>query len=567
MEEIYLLLADLQFPVGVSENGKTAYSLLQRTVLLMPDLQYARDIAALSRSVLLSPSIWQEVGSTFATDSNKPVSILVSDAFRSCIRARLARPNRYPDVSTERDIFLFISAIISGIDSCSEDVSERSVAVLTGVLSSSPVGCLSLIESAYVAIFNELCRNPTVSDPLAFAVLSTISFGKLSPPARNKLCFTSSILDLYLQVLFSPSRAPLASSYAGPLAQMIRFMFPSLLNSSGPTSVQSSLDIISEYSHLIRTTFNSKESVFSAVAALTGLVDALQITSRFWTRASKRTIFHICSDILIILRNLSTTIYKISLSGFGAEGYLHSATIGLLVSTAEDMKSLISSLQQTDSEAEKLFYFNTVERILLASTNAKPLAGDCLSDMLDPARQVISNVSRRSLTESDEHLMTRAIHEAAHAVFLASLQVPAIASSNANYVRQVYLLKILWLFDDGLISSRQVAAAIHAIISAFTPESGILCYKEPEFAQSFLLPLLRERLKRSNQSFMLNLYLDTVFACASPNNISYWLTGIEGAADAVAQHIRNGDIPSICADNVIQWWFLHQTFEQRSSHL
>ncbi|KAK9323750.1 hypothetical protein V1517DRAFT_319278 [Lipomyces orientalis] len=552
--DLTALLAALQFPAPDS-GSEYAVSLLQHAVNIVPSLQYARDVAAVSRMVLLSPAIWSHSFVPLSSRS-RPTGVVVADCFRAIVQARLRRQlHAAAEANRQEDTTLFVLALLGGIASCQHMQSHQFCAI-SGILISTPLAVIPQVESAFVDTLNAIADGDLCHDDLPISICATTGYDHLSPRHRSRIHSTPSLTTILVRTLFTVPRHPDVSAVAGPLSRFTGQIFKFAVASCGPQRCHGALSIISAAASQSRSLSDVKESTFAAVAVLCGLVDGLE------SRASRPLDIFAGADsaevaaakaIILILRDLSTTIYGISLAGFAAESYLHSAAVGILTanSNRDNMEDLIDALQDTTQEQERLFALNTAEKILLSSPVSSPLPPLQLTKLIHPAKSLVACRS----TAADGTMVSKAIHEAAHAVVLASLHVPVLAMENVQYVKTTYIPRVIDLYDKREITDTQFAAAIRALAIALAPGSGVLSSAAPILAEDVLLPAIRSLLRGHSKPTVTGIFVDATLSCVPVDRIPFWLSSIDGDRDVIAERVRKGDIPSVCEEAIVRWWF------------
>ncbi|KAK9245017.1 hypothetical protein V1506DRAFT_539635 [Lipomyces tetrasporus] len=552
--DLTALLAALQFPAPDSGCEYTV-SLLQHAVNIVPSLQYARDVAAVSRMVLLSPAIWSQSFVTLSSRS-RPTGVIVADCFRAIVQARLRRQlHAAAEADRKEDTTLFVLALLGGIASCHHMQSHQFYAI-SGILTSTPLAVIPQVESAFVDTLNVIADGDLCHDDLPISICATTGYDHLSPRHRSRIHATPLLTTILVRALFAVPRHPDVSAVAGPLSRFTGRIFKSMATSGGQQQCHGPLSIISAATSQARALSDAKESTFAAVAVLCGLVDGLQ------SRATRPFGIFVDGDaaevatakaIILILRDLSTAIYGISLAGFAAESYLHSAAVGILIAynNGDNMEDLIDALQDTTQEQERLFALNTAEKILLSSPVSSPLPPLQLTKLVHPAKSLVACRS----TAADGTTVSKAIHEAAHAVVLASLHVPALAIENVQYVKGTYIPRVIDLYDKREITDTQFAAAIRALANALAPGSGVLSSAAPVLAEDVLLPSIRSLLRGHSTPTITGIFVDATLSCVPVDRIPFCLSTIDGDRDVIAERVRKGDIPSVCAEAIVRWWF------------
>ncbi|KAK9372504.1 uncharacterized protein V1513DRAFT_452152 [Lipomyces chichibuensis] len=549
--DLTTLLASLQFPAP-DAGPEFAVSLLQVAVNIVPDLQYARDVAAVSRMLLLSPAIWSNSFLTLSSGP-RPAGAIVADAFRAMVQARLKRSlhNAEPKLK-DNDIALFILALLGGITSC-QQVPSHQLCAISGILTYPPLAVITEVESAFVDSLNAIADGGRCHDDVALAICATVGYDHISPRYRSRIHATPLLTTVLVRTLFATPRLPDVSVVAGPLSRFTGQIFRCGAASIGAQPFHEPLSIIAAYTSRARGLPDVRESTFAAVAVLCGLVDGVQLRSRrpLGSRADPAEAAA-AKAIILILRDLSTTIYDISLVGFAAESYLHSAAVGILIACdgCDKVDDLIDAMQDLGQQQEYLFALNTAEKILLSSPASSPFPFPLLTKLLRPAHSVIARP-----TAVDRTLIGKAIHEAAHAVFLASLLAPTLATENAQFVKDTYLPHLIDLYDKDGITDAQFAAAIRALANALAPGSGVLSSVAPTIAEDVLLPSLRSLLRGHKKSTVTGALVDAILSCAPVDRIPFWLGTLDGDRDVIAERIRKGDVPSVCAEGIVRWWF------------
>ncbi|KAK9465508.1 hypothetical protein V1512DRAFT_265640 [Lipomyces arxii] len=556
-ERVLALLNNLQFPAPelVTEDWTYSLLLLQSAVKLLPTLTVGRDVAALSRMLLLSPSIWSTAQSE--TQHKRPMGLIVGDAFRTLVRARIQQQVRSQQAEQDDDI-MFVLAIVGGISSC-EGFADRQICALAGLMMASPAVIVPPLEKAYVDALNRIQSHQRPENDVAFAVSATIAYTHSSPVYRSKIRPNFYILVALLRPLFASHRHPEIIAFAGPLAQFSGHVFRFFAASHDLQACHELLSLISSASVLARGYTDAKDVTFTTVAVLCGLIDGIQSRTKLsWSPflISDNAEVQLAKSILLIQRNISSCVYTISLTGFLSESYLHSATVGLLMACNScDILDLIDSIQNTSTSYETLFALNTSERILLASPGVTPFPQDTLSRLIQPAKNILVQ------SKQDQTKVSKTIYEAAHAVFLASLLIPVLALENAAYLQESYIPEIIKLFSNDEITFTQFSAAVNAVSSAIAPGSGVLASIAPSLAEDVFLPTLATLMQRTRQKMVHNLFADAILGCAPVSNVPLWLEKMVDGRDIVGERIQKGYIPSVCAEGVVTWWF-----EERSTN-
>ncbi|KAK9380394.1 uncharacterized protein V2V93DRAFT_370560 [Kockiozyma suomiensis] len=550
-EQLAALLLTLQFPAA---DSASALPLLRDCVNLLPTLTYARDIAALTRMILLSPAIWPEYYDSYDLGSAHPVGLHVSEAFRSAARARVNRQASYGQ-STDEDLSLFVIAAVAGLNTCS-NAPLRAICALSGLMSALPIAAaMPEPQIAFINLLNIISRDTAkVDDPVSFSICGTIAYSSTEQNFRSRIVVSPGLVSILSKVLLAPEMHPDVRSYAGPIAQFISHLYRFMSTSSNIRLSLQPLAVLFDDSVRLRHTEVSKETTFGLIAILTGLVDGIQSRgSRKWYLFANQdpSEIRISKQIILILRNLSTTIYGIAVGGFAAESYLHSAAVGILLSNCgPPIDDLLDDLQNTKSEPEILFELNTAEKMLLSSPASTPLPSPVLSKIVRPAQKIIASVG------SSRDNISRAIHEAAHAVFLASLIIPALADENVRYIHSTYLSSVIGLYESQIISNKQLKAAVNSLSGAFTPGSGVLSSAAPSFGEDHIVPAVRGLITGGpNAALLTEIFVDAVLACAPVERIEFWLDSVEGTRSVVAERIKLGEIPSVCTEGVVRWWY------------
>ncbi|KAK9484995.1 hypothetical protein V1527DRAFT_468281 [Lipomyces starkeyi] len=551
--DLTTLLATLQFPAP-DAGPEFALSLLRNAVNIVPDMQYARDVAAVSRMVLLSPAIWSDSLLTLSSGP-RPTGVVVADAVRAIVQARLKRCLHTAEPKLkDNDIAQFILALLGGITSC-QDVPSRQLCAISGVLTYAPLAVITEVESAFVGSLNAIADGGRCHDDVALTICATVGYDHISPRYRSRIHATPLLTTVLVRTLFATSRLPDVSVVAGPLSRFTSQILKCGAASIGAQPFHEPLSIIAAHTSRARGLPDVRESTFAAVAVLCGLVDGIQLRPcrplGFFVRADPAEVVA-AKGIILILRDLSTTIYDISLAGLAAESYLHSAAVGILIACdrCDQLDDLIDALQDTGQQQEYLFALNTAEKILLSSPASSPFPLPLLAKLLRPAQSVVARP-----TAVDGTMIGKAIHEAAHAVVLASLLVPSLANKNAQYVKDTYLPRIIDLYDKDEITDTQFAAAIRALANALAPGSGVLSSAAPTLTEDVLLPSLRGLLHGHKKSTVTGALVDTILSCAPVDRIPFWLSTLDGDRDVIAERIRKGDAPSVCAEGIVRWWF------------
>ncbi|KAK9235175.1 hypothetical protein V1525DRAFT_410728 [Lipomyces kononenkoae] len=563
--DLHTLIASLQFPAPGEAGADYAVSLLQNTVNIVPSLQYARDIAAVSRMMVLSPAIWSEPFLLISSRS-RPTGLIVADAFRAIVHARLKRPlHGIARQVNEDDAQRFVLALLGGISSC-QDVASRQLCATSGILASTPLAAIPQIESAFVETLNIIADGARCDDDVSLTVCSTMGYEHISSGHRSRIRATPLLTTIFARAVFAMPRHPDMSAIAGASSQFTGKMYKSLAMSYGPKQCHEPLSIITAANSRARGRADVKESAFATVAVLSGLVDGLQLRHRplgsfLFLRESAAEVA-IAKSIIFTLRDLSTTIYEISLAGFAAESYLHSAAVGILMTGTggDNVDALVDGLQDTGQQHEYLFALNTAEKILLSSPASSQFRFPLASKIIRPAQLVIS----RPMAEYGTTI-GKAIHEAAHAVILASLLVPTLAVENGQYVKDIYLPRLIDLYDKSEITDTQFAAAIRALSNALSSGSGVLSSAAPALAEEVLLPSLTGFLRGNKKTTVTGALVDAILRCAPVERINFWLGTLDGDADLIAERIRKGDVPSVCGEGVVRWWFDSNQAESRGS--
>ncbi|KAK7205944.1 hypothetical protein BZA70DRAFT_277478 [Myxozyma melibiosi] len=550
--QLSALLSALQFP---SSDPASAVPLLRDCVRLLPDLKYARDVAALTRMIMLSPSIWPDDSQILTQATAHPVGLFVHDAFRTVLRVRANSKAVVSHPSAKDDTTLFVNAMIAGLATCA-NVPSHCVCALAGIMSASPVaGAMRETQSAFVEALNNISHNaPAIDDPVSFSISATVAYSITSQSFKAKIHVSPSLLSILANVLFAPEMHADVKPYAGPLALFTGELYRFMATSSDLNLSLIPLSIIFESSVRFRRVEAAKETAFAMVSVLTGLADGIQSrASRKWHMFAGPDALEvdISKQIILILRNLSTTVYRMSVDGFAAQSYLHSAAVGILLSSGyPPVDDLVKDLQTTDADAELLFELNTAEKILLSSPASSPLPSSVLAQIVKPAQKIIAATTKPSGSS-----ISRGIYEAAHAVFLASLFIPALAIDNVRYVHSTYLPSVLVLYESNIISDKQLTAVVRSLSSAFTPGSGILCSAAPTFGEDVLIPAIRGAIKGPKTQFLIGIYVDAVLACIPPERVEFWLSRVEQTRPVIAERIKLGEIPSVCTEGVVRWWF------------
>ncbi|KAK9388099.1 hypothetical protein V1515DRAFT_599633 [Lipomyces mesembrius] len=551
--DLTTLLVSLQFPAP-DAGPEFALSLLQNAVNIVPDMQYGRDVAAVSRMLLLSPAIWSD---SFLTLSSglRPTGVIVADAFRAIVLARLKRSLLTTEPKLKgNDIALFILALLGGITSC-QYVPSHQLCAISGILASTPLAVITEVESAFVDSLNAIADGGRCHDDVALTICASVGYDHISPRCRSRIHATPLLTTILVRTLFATRRLPDVSVVAGTLSRFTGQIFKCGAASIGAQPFHEPLSIIAAHTSRVRGLPDVRESTFAAVAVLCGLVDGLQLRPcrqlGYFVRADPAEVAA-AKGIILILRDLSTTIYDISLAGFAAESYLHSAAVGILTAFdgSDKVDDLIDALQDSGQQQEYLFALNTAEKILLSSPASSPFPFPLLTKLIRPAQSVIARP-----TAVDGTMIGKAIHEAAHAVFLASLLVPTLATENAQYVKDMYLPQLIDLYDKDGITDTQFAAAIRALANALAPGSGVLSSVAPTLTEDVLIPSLRSLLRGHKKSTVTGVLVDAILSCAPIDRIPYWLSTLDGDRDVIAERIRKGDVPSVCAEGIVRWWF------------
>ncbi|KAK9491380.1 hypothetical protein V1508DRAFT_422082 [Lipomyces doorenjongii] len=550
--DLTTLLVSLQFPAP-DAGPEFAVSLLQDAVNIVPDMQYGRDVAAVSRMSLLSPAIWSNSVLTLSSGP-RPTGVIVADAFRAIVQARLKRSlNTAEPKLKDNDIALFILALLGGITSC-QHVPSHQLCAISGILTSAPLAVITEVESAFVHSLNAIAEGGRCHDDVALTICASVGYDHISPRYRSRIHATPLLTTILVRTLFATPRLPDVSVVAGPLSRFSGQLCKCGAASIGAQPFHEPLSIIAAHTSRARGLPDIRESTFAAVAVLSGLVDGLQLRPcrpLSILRADPAEVAA-AKDIIVILRDLSTTIYDISLAGFSAESYLHSAAVGILIAFDgyDEVDDLIDTLQDTGQQQEYLFALNTAEKILLSSPASSPFPFPLLTKLLRPAQSVIA-----CQTTVDGTMIGKAIHEAAHAVFLASLLVPTLATENAQYVKDTYLPRLIDLYDKDGITDTQFSAAIRALASALAPGSGVLSFVAPTLTEDVLLPSLRSLIRGPKKSTVTGALVNAILNCAAIDRIPFWLSTLDGNRDVIAERIRKGDVPSVCAESIVRWWF------------
>ncbi|KAK9343884.1 hypothetical protein V1522DRAFT_411864 [Lipomyces starkeyi] len=551
--DLTTLLATLQFPAP-DAGPEFALSLLRNAVNIVPDMQYARDVAAVSRMVLLSPAIWSDSLLTLSSGP-RPTGVVVADAFRAIVQARLKRSLHTAEPKLkDNDSAQFILALLAGITSC-QDVPSHQLCAISGVLTYAPLAVITEVESAFVGSLNAIADGGRCHDDVALTICATVGYDHISPRYRSRIHATPLLTTVLVRTLFATSRLPDVSVVAGPLSRFTGQILTCGAASIGAQPFHEPLSIIAAHTSRARGLPYVRESTFAAVAVLCGLVDGIQLRPYrplgFFVQADPAEVAA-AKGIILILRDLSTAIYDISLAGFAAESYLHSAAVGILIACdgCDQLDDLIDALQDTGQQQEYLFALNTAEKILLSSPASSPFPLPLLAKLIRPAQSVVART-----TAVDVTMIGKAIHEAAHAVVLASLLVPSLANKNAQYVKDTYLPRIIDLYDKDEITDTQFAAAIRALANALAPGSGVLSSVAPTLAEDVLLPSLRGLLRGHKKSTVTGALVDAILSCAPVDRIPFWLSTLDGDRDVIAERIRKGDAPSVCAEGIVRWWF------------
>ncbi|KAK9367457.1 hypothetical protein V1509DRAFT_626714 [Lipomyces kononenkoae] len=552
------LLANLQFPAS-DLGSQYAVSLLRNAANIVPSLQYARDIAAVSRMMVLSPAIWSEPFLHISSRS-RPTGLIVADAFRAIVQARLKRSSHVVATplknETENDTEQFVLALLGGITSC-QDVASHQLSAISGILASTPLAVIPQIEGAFVETLNAVAHGGSCDDLVSLTICATMGYEHISSWHRGRIRATQLLASILSRALFTTPRHPDVSAVAGASSQFIGEIYRGLATSYGAKQCLEPLSIIIAANSRTRGRPDEKESAFAAVVVLTGLVDGLQsqrrqLRSFLFLREDPAEVA-IAKSVILSLRDLSTTIYEISLGGFAAESYLHSAAVGILMAGGggDNINVLIDILHEdTGQQHEYLFALNTAEKILLSSPASPQFRFSLASKIIRPAKSIVS----RPMSEYGTTI-GKAIHEAAHAVILASLLVPALAAENGLYVKDIYLPRLIDIYDKSEITDTQFAAAIRALASALSAGSGVLSSAAPSLAEDVLLPSLTSFLQGNQKPTVTGALVDAILRCAPVERISFWLGTLDGDTGLIAERIRQGDVPSVCAEGVVRWWF------------
>ncbi|KAK9476739.1 hypothetical protein V1514DRAFT_336039 [Lipomyces japonicus] len=623
--ELFELLAALQFPDSTLEDEDYRLRLLQESVRQLVIQPLGLNVAAISRMLVLSPAIWRTAATTGATKSeNIPSATTVASAFSSVVQQKLQllQPNKNDYNENASGVKSFINAVVAGISSCA-DVPDRQVAALAGLLSGSPIASMTECETAFVVAFNSVRYvrplspddNDDDGNNAALVVNGFAGFSHLRPLAKKQLRGSPQLLELFSRVLFAPDPVrpgqKLVSQSLGPLSQFTGHLFMITTSSQGVQASLPALDVIANAVTMLKGRHDSKQFAFSTVAVLSGLIDSLLADNdragnfNFLGLHSQKTTLHhrsgIAIKILLVLRDLAPAIYNVSLSGFTAEDYVHSAATGVLVSAASSdfspmqpqpdqqyLLEFIDALFNVTDHSEMLFALNTAEKLLLAlgttGAAACPLGPGVLAKLISPAIRIVESDS--TLQQQQEHVqqvptqkLKVAILEASHAVFLASLNVTCLAGPNAEFVRRSYLARVIGLYKSGAISDQQFEAAARAVAIAVAPgaSGGLLSACDPGLAEDIVLPAIKRVVTRgdnyihnnneSRKAILVGVFVDVVLKCSVPDHIPYWLDEVGAGAGShvgsverqvVAERIRQGEIPTECADSVIRWWYDHQ---------
>ncbi|KAK9451358.1 uncharacterized protein V1518DRAFT_408343 [Limtongia smithiae] len=564
--ELPELLANLQFP-DIEPSSVHASALLHAAINLLPRLQYASEIASVARMIVLSPAIWLvDLGAQ--DDSSIRTGLLVLDTFRTVVSARLKIQALTPNYrSADDDLRLFCLALTQGIQSCDKAYTGK-LCALAGILAAVPNSGFQAVQRAYVATLNDLAAENIVLPDLSLSISATIGYGYIPPNLRRNIRPSQTLVSSLLVVLFAQNRGPQLSKYAGHISRFVGQLFQILASTNDVATCAAPLDIILTASNHFRAQSDAKEVLFAVVAVLTGVVDGIQRRStRSWPLFGSRSdavTLNCATTILLTLRNLATATYTISLAGFEAESYLLSATIGILVSSrCPDLNRAIDILHSTITEQEKLFFLNTTEKIFLSVSASPVLSPDLLSRLLHNVKCEIANAPLRLATGASQ--ISQAVYEASHAVFLASLQIPALALQNVGYIQEDYLLRVVALFKSKSIIEKQFDAAIHCLAVSVAPGSGVLYSAAPHFASNHLLPVLQSLNRELRNPAMTRLFVDALLTCVSVDEIGFWLDDVQAFSGVVAEKVKSGDVPAVCADGVIQWWFDPSSRQRRNS--
>ncbi|KAK9457022.1 hypothetical protein V1511DRAFT_243970 [Dipodascopsis uninucleata] len=554
------LLVRLQFPDS-DDN------VLMEAVHLLPYLSIGLDVAAVTRMLVLAPSVLPQ---------------RLTNVFATVIRARLAIDRRKRIQSDG-----FLEAVLSGIVSARSSSPVRSLCATVGLISlreKSAASEFAFADNLAMINVDDISRDPEQIQLIADLVTSAFPF--LSPRVQGRIPTTLAPLILrallygqQLQTIDHNQDLKVLSkgNNTAPLARLLAFLLTRC-------DSQQCLEILTTLSLstvvIARGNSNMKDFAFACVAALAAVADSLQVTSRTReTRNDIRVIVRKCAIIAIqILRDLSSTIYTLSVAGFASHLYTHSSFVGLLIAgdfnTASTSSYLYNTLEALAAEIcgspmndyEMLFALNTAEyvvRAVIAEPSASSIESHFVEAFVASGKNIVISRPWKSQASSIE----TAIHEAAHSVVLASLSLPVLAHENAIYLSSLYLPKILELVraNPRTISLTQFRTAISAICRSLSPGAGIMISAVPHFAEQQLLPALlalaKGEYEKSEQdplsAVAVNAFIDAVLICALPETIPRWLDALDrtAASRAIAERLRHGEVPTSCASAIMDWWF------------